>query len=263
MKDEVLNKNGMKDKKNWEGGFLQILASCYFWASLFLVSALLFPIPIILWITTLLFDRRRYILHQFTCRWSDIILGINPYWKVQVEGRDKIDPAQVYVMVANHQSGLDILVLFKLHRHFKWVAKKGLFQIPFIGWNMALNGYIAIERGRGRSKLQMMDKAAESIYAGNSVILFPEGTRSPDGNLQSYKTGAFRLALKTHSPILPVVIKGTHRAIKKGGLLVHYNDNIKLVVLDPIPYESFSHLDSKELASLVYEKTKQELSLSF
>ncbi len=239
--------------------FLQILVSCYFWVSMFLISGILFPVAIFLWVTTVLFDERRYILHQFTCRWADIILGINPYWKVHVEGRNKIDPEKVYVMVSNHQSGLDILVLFKLNRHFKWVAKKGLFIIPFIGWNMALNGYISIERGRGRSKLQMMDKAAESIRAGNSVMLFPEGTRSVDGILQQYKTGAFRLALETRSPIIPIVIKGTHRAIKKGGLLIHKNDQVKLVVLDPIPYESFSHMDNKALASMVFEITRREL----
>jgi 1-acyl-sn-glycerol-3-phosphate acyltransferase len=249
----------MNGKKRRGGDLLQVMASCYFWITLFLVSGLLFPLAILLWITTVLFDRRRYLLHQFTCRWSDLMLGINPYWKVHVKGRNKIDPSQVYVMVANHQSGLDILVLFKLHCHFKWVAKKGLFLIPFIGWNMALNGYISIERGRGRSKLQMMDKAAESIRAGNSVILFPEGTRSPDGNLQTYKTGAFRLALETRSAILPVVIKGTYLAIKKGGLLIHKNDQIELTILDPIPYESFSRMDSKELAAFVHEKTKQEL----
>ena len=107
----------------------------------------------------------------------------------------------------------------------------------------------------------MMDKAADFIRAGNSVILFPEGTRSPDGKLQSYKTGAFRLALETHSPILPIVIKGTHHAIKKGGLLIHKNDHIKLGVLDPIPFESFQHLDPQELARLVHDKTQEELVL--
>lgn len=244
------------------GKGFQVMASGYFWVTLFSVSAILFPVAVFLFITTVFVDRRRFILHQFTCRWADIILGINPYWKVKVLGRNKIDPARVYVMVSNHQSGLDILVLFKLHCHFKWVAKKGLFIIPFIGWNMGFNGYIPIERGRGKSKLQMMDKAAESISAGNSVILFPEGTRSPDGHLQAYKTGAFRLALETRSPILPVVIKGTHHAIKKGGLLIHKNNHIQVVVLDPIPYESFLHLDSRELSMLVFEKTKKEL-LSF
>jgi 1-acyl-sn-glycerol-3-phosphate acyltransferase len=251
----------MTDNKQRTGsGYaVQVALSYYFWASMFLISAILFPVSLFLWFTTVLFDRRRYILHQWTCRWSDIILGINPYWKVRVEGRDKIDPAKTYVMVSNHQSGLDIMVLFKLHRHFKWVAKKGLFRIPLIGWNMALNGYIPIERSRGRSKLQMMDKAADSIRAGNSVILFPEGTRSPDGNLQPYKTGAFRLALDTRCEILPIAIKDTHQAVKKGGLLVHKNDHIRLSVLDPIPYESFSHLDSKELANMVHQKTAEEL----
>ncbi|MFZ4521927.1 MAG: lysophospholipid acyltransferase family protein [Bacteroidales bacterium] len=249
----------MESNEQRDGGILQVMVSCYFWVSLFLISGLLFPLSILIWITTFLFDRRRYILHQFTCRWADIILGINPYWTIMVEGRHKIDPKEVYVMVSNHQSGMDILALFKLHCHFKWVAKRGLFVIPFIGWNMALNGYISIERSRGKSKLQMMDKAAESIEAGNSVMLFPEGTRSPDGSLQVYKTGAFRLALETRSPILPVVIHGTHLAIKKGGLLIHRNDHVRLVILDPVPFEVFSRMDPKTLSQLIHDKTKLEL----
>ncbi len=249
----------MKNIKTGIGFLLQVMVSCYFWATFFLVSALLFPAGVLLWITTVFFDRRRYILHQATCLWSDLMVGINFYWKVQVEGRDKIDPSQVYVMVSNHQSGLDVLVLFKLHTHFKWVAKKELFSIPFIGWQMGLNGYIPIERAHGKSKLKMMDKAAESIAARNSVILFPEGTRSPDGNLHPYKTGAFKLALDARAPVLPIVIKGTHQAIRKGELLVYRNDCIKLVILDPIPFESFSHLDARELSQLIHEKTRLEL----
>jgi 1-acyl-sn-glycerol-3-phosphate acyltransferase len=241
------------EKRKGLGYLIQIVVSCYFWSSLFLVSALLFPVSLFLWVTTVLFDRRRYILHQWTCVWSEIILGMNPYWKVQVEGREKIDPARNYVMVSNHQSGLDIIVLFKLHRHFKWVAKKGLFKIPFIGWNMGLNGYISIERSRGRSKLQMMDKAAESIKAGNSVMLFPEGTRSKDGNLQPFKSGAFRLAKETASDILPVSIKGTFYAIKKGGFIVHKHKSMIVKVLDPVPFGSFKDMDSKTIANHVHD----------
>jgi 1-acyl-sn-glycerol-3-phosphate acyltransferase len=244
----------MQNKRTKIGNLVQIMVSCYFWSSMFLVSALLFPVSLFLWVTTVLFDRKRYILHQWTCRWSDIILWMNPYWKVGVEGREKINPDKVYVMVSNHQSGLDIMVLFKLHRHFKWVAKKGLFIIPFIGWNMWLNGYISIERSRGRSKLQMMDKAVLSLKAGNPVMIFPEGTRSRDGKLQPFKSGAFRLAKETATDILPVAIKGTFHAIQKGGFIVHKNKAMTVTVLDPIPFESFKDLDPKTIGNQVHDQ---------
>jgi 1-acyl-sn-glycerol-3-phosphate acyltransferase len=246
----------MENKKTRLAG---IIISFYFWFSLFFISGLLFPLFLFIFIITFPFDQRRFVMHKITCYWSDLVLTINPYWKVRVEGKNKIDPKTVYVMISNHQSGADILVLFKLYNHFKWVAKKELFHIPFIGWNMWLNGYIPIERSRGRSKLQMMDKAAEAIKNKNSVIMFPEGTRSMDGRLQPFKSGAFRLALETGSDILPVVLKGTFHAIKKGGLLIYKNKNIKTVVLDPIPYESVKKLDSKELANKVFLVIKEEL----
>lgn len=239
--------------------FLQFAASVHFWISLFVVSGLMFPVAVLLWLVTLPFDRRKYLLHQYTCRWADIILAINPYWKVEVDGRSNFDPDTVYVIVSNHQSGLDIVVLFKLHAHFKWVAKKELFKVPFIGWSMALNGYISIERGRGRSKLRMMDRAAQAIREGNPVIIFPEGTRSPDGRLQPYQSGAFRLARETRSPILPVAITGTSGAIRKGGLLVHRNRHMKISILEPIPVERFEGLETKAMAEEVYMLTKQAL----
>ncbi|MEI6898417.1 MAG: lysophospholipid acyltransferase family protein [Bacteroidota bacterium] len=236
-----------------------ILVSIYFWFSLFFISALLFPFFILIFLCTVLFDKRRYVMHKITCGWSTLILFINPYWTARVEGRKNIDSRKTYVMVSNHQSGADILVLFLLFTHFKWVAKKELFYIPFIGWNMWLNGYIPIERSRGRSKLQMMGKAQQAILEGNSIIMFPEGTRSKDGNLQPFKSGGFRLALETECDILPIVLKGTHLAIKKGGLTIHHNREIKVVVLPPIPFESFREKDSKELAGLVHNVVKKEL----
>lgn len=237
-----------------------ILVSTYFWVSLFLISGILFPFFVVIFLLTFAFDKRRYIQHWCTCYWSDIILSSNPYWKVRVEGKSKIDPKKVYIMVSNHQSGADIMVLFLLHRHFKWVAKRELFFVPFIGWNMWLNGYISIERSKGRSKLQMMDNAAEMIHRGNSVMIFPEGTRTKDGNLQTFKSGAFRLALDTQTDILPIAVKGTFQAIKKGGLIIHRNKNIKAVVLDPIPYEKIKELDAKEITHMVRGAIEAELN---
>jgi 1-acyl-sn-glycerol-3-phosphate acyltransferase len=249
----------MKSGEKPNSRFIDHLASYYFWVTLFFISALLFPFTFLLWILTVLFDKRRFLLHKATCCWADIILSINPYWKTRVEGKTKIDPKADYVMVSNHQSGADILVLFKLYSHYKWVAKQSLFYYPFIGWNMWLNGYIPIVRSRGRSKLMMMDRAASAVRAGNSVLIFPEGTRTRDGKIQTFKTGAFRLALDTESPILPIAIIGTYYAINKNSLLIHKNYNIRLVVLDPIPYENIQHLDPKEIATKVHDLIKMEI----
>ncbi|MCX6247905.1 MAG: lysophospholipid acyltransferase family protein [Bacteroidetes bacterium] len=243
-----------------KAGFIDHLVSYYFWFSLFFISALLFPFTLIIWIVTVLFDTRRFILHKATCVWSDIVLFINPYWRTRVTGKNKIDPKETYVMVSNHQSGADILVLFRLYSHYKWVAKQSLFFYPFIGWNMWLNGYIPIVRSRGRSKLMMMDKAVNTVKAGNSVMLFPEGTRTRDGNIQPFKTGAFRIALDTKSPILPIAIKGTFSAINKNSLLIHKNYDIRVVVLDPIPYDEIEHLDPKEIATKVHDLIANELT---
>lgn len=241
---------------------ISFFASLYFWFSLFFISGIFFIFALVLWVFTAPFDKKRKVLHAYTCYWSDFIFTLNPLWKVTVTGRDKIERNTCYVMVANHQSGADIMVLFKLHRHFKWVAKKGLFVIPFIGWNMYLNRYIAIERSVGRSKLQMMDHAAEAIRQGNSVMLFPEGTRSKDGLVHQFKTGAFRLALETQSPILPVALEGTFTAIKKGGFRIRKNRNIRVMVLDPIPYNEVKTMAVREIAALVESRIKSALNQS-
>lgn len=239
---------------------LDYLASIYFWSTLFLISAILFFPAFLVWLLTVMVDRRRFVLHKVTCSWADIVLWINPYWTTHVDGKHKIDPKKTYVMVSNHASGVDILILFRLYRHYKWVAKQSLFYWPFIGWNMWLNGYIPIVRTRGRSKLRMMDKAAEAVRKGNSVMLFPEGTRTRDGELQPFKTGAFRLALETRSPVLPVAIKGTYSAINRNSLLIHKNHNIRLVVLDPVPYEEIADLDPKEIAAKIHDLIADELT---
>lgn len=231
---------------------LRFLASLWFWVELFTISALLFPLSFVIFLLTFLFDKRLLILHQYACLWSYIVLSINPLWKIKIIGREKIDPRQVYVMVSNHQSGADIIVLFLLKTHFKWVAKKSLFAFPFIGWNMWLNRYISVERGKASSMKQMMTDASRTLHQGNSVMIFPEGTRSKDGRLQSFKSGAFHLALKNEVPILPIVISGTSKAIRKGGFLINNNQDIRATVLDPVPYNAFKDLDIKSITEKIH-----------
>jgi 1-acyl-sn-glycerol-3-phosphate acyltransferase len=233
---------------------IQVIASIYFWIELFGLSAILFPVSCLIFLLTFAFDRRLFILHKYTCLWSYIVLKVNPMWRIRVMGREKINPRETYVMVSNHQSGADIIVLFLLWSHFKWIAKKSLFMYPFIGWNMWLNRYISLERGKNSSMRQMMEDAAKALKEKNSVMVFPEGTRSKDGNLQHFKTGAFHLAMDNKVPILPVAISGTSMAIRKGGFLINKNFNIRALVLDPIPYSVIAEMSPKEVAMIVQER---------
>jgi 1-acyl-sn-glycerol-3-phosphate acyltransferase len=200
-----------------------------------------------------LFDRRLVVLHRFTCFWGSLYTWVNPLWPVTVRGREKIDPRETYVMVANHLSLLDILVLFRLFRHFKWVSKIENFKIPCIGWNMRLNRYIPLRRGNRESIVQMMEACEKTLAEGNSVMMFPEGTRSRNGVLQPFKTGAFELALRSNRPLLPIVVEGTSDALPKRGFVLRGRHPIRVTVLDPIPVERFRGLDAKALTEQARE----------
>jgi len=214
--------------------------STFFWAFLVASSLVLFPIALVLWAVTAPFDRRRAALHQFTCFWASLYTWLNPAWPVAIEGREHIRPGATYVMVANHQSLLDILVLFRLFVHFKWVAKIELFKIVCIGWNMSLNRYVKLRRGDPASIARMMETCEERIAEGSSIMMFPEGTRSADGRLKPFKHGAFTLAQRARTPLLPIVVEGTADALPKRGFILQGRHPIRVRVLPEIPYARFA-----------------------
>jgi 1-acyl-sn-glycerol-3-phosphate acyltransferase len=224
------------------------ILSTLFWLFLVGSSCLLFPIAVAIWALTLPFDPKLRALHLFTCFWGSLYTWVNPMWPVRVAGRAKIRRDEAYVMVANHQSLLDILVLFRLFVHFKWVSKIENFRIPLIGWNMRLNRYVELRRGDRTSVVQMLAKCRETLASGSSVMIFPEGTRSPDGRLRAFKPGAFVLAKSTGRPILPIVVEGTSRALPKRGFVLQGRHRIRIEVLDEIPPESFAAESPEELA---------------
>ena len=230
---------------------LRRLGSTVFWAFLVVSSILLFPIAVLIWAATVLFDQRLVLLHRFTCFWASLYSWFNPVWRVRVEGREKIDPNTAYVMVANHQSLLDILVLFRLFTHFKWVSKIENFRVPFIGWNMSLNRYIKLRRGDKESVDQMMAACEQALSEGNSIMMFPEGTRSADGRLKAFKHGAFTLAKRVGAPILPIVVEGTAAALPKRGFVLQGRHAIRIRVLDAIPYARVASLSVEALTEHV------------
>jgi 1-acyl-sn-glycerol-3-phosphate acyltransferase len=235
--------------------------SALFWLGIIVTSLLLFPVAVLIWAVTAPFDRRLRLLHRFTCFWASLYTWSNPGWRVTIEGRDRIRSDIAYVMVANHQSLLDILVLFRLFRHFKWVSKAELFRIPCIGWNMSLNRYIKLRRGDRASIAEMMDASTRTLGEGSSVMIFPEGTRSPDGQLRDFKHGAFTLALRTRSPILPIVIEGTAHALPKRGFVLKGRHPIRVRVLDELPYESFADMSVDALTAHVRDRVAVALEL--
>ena len=155
------------------------------------------------------------------------------------------------VVVSNHQSLVDILAAFRLFLPFKWVAKAELFSLPVVGWNMRLNRYIPIRRGDARSAETMLNAAERTLRAGCSVYLFPEGTRSRTPELRHFKTGAFRLAQRTRTPILPIAISGSRDALPKHSLLLRGKHHIQLTLLEPISAEHVCQLSPEALAAEV------------
>ena len=230
-----------------------------FWIFLTVSSILLFPVAVTIWALTVAFDRRLVVLHRFTCFWASLYTWLNPAWPVTVEGREKIRDDRAYVIVVNHQSLLDILVLFRLFRHFKWVSKIENFRIICIGWNMSLNRYIKLRRGDRESVIQMMAACEKTIAEGSSIMMFPEGTRSMDGRLRAFKPGAFQIAKKTGVPIVPIVLTGTGDALPKRGFVLRGRHPIRLRVLDEIPVESFADKDAETLTEEVRNLFMKEL----
>lgn len=224
-----------------------------------LTSAVFFIVALMIWLLTVTVDRRLILLHLFTSFWASLYLWVMPAWSVHVEGRRRDVWKRNFVIVSNHQSQLDILVAFRLFIPFKWVSKAEVFNLPFIGWNMRLNRYIKLKRGDKAGIARMFAECEEALARGNSIFVFPEGTRSPTGALKPFKTGAFVLAQKMNIPILPVVISGTNAALPKHSLNFHGRQHMHIRVLDPIPAKRFTDMPVADLTEMVRDRLADEL----
>jgi 1-acyl-sn-glycerol-3-phosphate acyltransferase len=226
------------------------LYSALFLSYLVISSVLCFCAALVIWALTRWWDRRLLILHYFSSFWAQMYIWIMPPWQVKIIGREKLQD-QAMVMVSNHQSLLDILVVFGLFFPFKWVSKAENFKLPLIGWNMNLNRYIPIVRGDKLSALKMMSACKEALKLGSAVYFFPEGTRSATGLMKAFKPGAFALAHEMQVPIQLLVINGNKDALPKKSLEINGFHKIQLEVLRLIPYSEFAHLTIEETAVFV------------
>ncbi|MCP3984552.1 MAG: 1-acyl-sn-glycerol-3-phosphate acyltransferase [bacterium] len=239
-------------------GVVRRLGSVVFWAFLTISSILLFPVAVLLWASTVLVDKRLFLLHKLTCFWASLYTWVNPVWQVSIEGREKIRRDETYVMVSNHLSTIDIFVVFRLFTHFKWISKIENFRLPFIGWNMRLNRYIELRRGERASVMQMFRACEQTLADGNSIMMFPEGTRSVDGKLRPFKPGAFELAIRCQKPLLVMTIDGSGDALPKRGFVLRGRHRIRMSVLGEIPVEELGD-DEEALSDRVRAQMAEHL----
>ncbi|HTY18791.1 MAG TPA: lysophospholipid acyltransferase family protein [Myxococcota bacterium] len=157
--------------------------------------------------------------------------------RVDVDGLENVPTRAPVILMSNHQSLVDIAAIVStLPRSQVWrfVAKKELVRVPFFGWSLYTSGHIIIDRGHREKAVRSLERAAERIRSGVSVIVFPEGTRSPTGSLRPFKSGPFHLAVAAQVPIVPITVSGSQRITPKGSLTVHPGA-VKITYGKPIP----------------------------
>lgn len=171
---------------------------------------------------------------QWMRRFGRVTSNLTPLWKFKVEGEAPPDILKrAYVVVSNHESTADPFLLSHLPWDMRWIAKEEIFKMPILGWMMKFGGDIPLRRGERDSVKQMMDEAKRTLAAGMPLMIFPEGTRSKDGNLLPFKDGAFQLAIEMGVPVLPLALAGTRNCRPKGSKW--FGDaNAIVKVLDPI-----------------------------
>ena len=197
-------------------------------------------------ITVSFFSKNGESVHSVARAWGKCILWVSGI-RVQTHGFDPEVAGRSCIFMSNHQSNYDIPVLYGgLPVQFRWLAKAELFKIPIFGSGMSSAGYISIDRSNRKSAFKSLAKAAEMIRNGTSVMIFPEGTRSSDGGLLSFKKGGFVLAVDAGVPIVPIMITGTHDIMPKGRLLISRR-HVRIDVGQPIQSADYTRKTKDDL----------------
>jgi 1-acyl-sn-glycerol-3-phosphate acyltransferase len=227
-----------------------ILRSAWVW---FAVALLIFLwLPLLAIIRAFDSDPVRYRTGRWFRRLGAAMCRVNPQWRITINGAGRItNPRTPYVVVSNHQSHADIPILSNLPWEMKWVAKKELFSIPFVGWMMTLSNDIPVDRSDRRSGAKMLLTAAKVLEQHCSVIFFPEGTRSPDGRVGRFNDGAFHLAIRSGVPILPIAIEGSHSCLPKKSLVFGAPSDVAVTLLPEISTSGLTTADAPALSARV------------
>ena len=191
------------------------ILSLWSWFALGVIVIVWTPIVFLVWIATTPFDKGRYATGYTFRRLCVLHQWLNPLWKFKTSGQLPANKRNPYVMVSNHESFVDMLLLSHLKMEMKYLSKESFLRIPLVGWMMKMSGDVSVLRGDRSSGAAALIVCEKWLKRKMSVMIFPEGTRSSDGEMRSFKDGAFILAIRTQTPMLPVVVHGTRSALRK------------------------------------------------
>ena len=236
---------------------LYVIFSAFTWFEIFILFIAFMPFQLILFIFTAPFDRHKKIMHYHGSLWASLALFLSPVFRVKVLGKEHLDRKRNFVVVMNHQSLLDILLSFRLFYPVKMIGKKVLAKVPVIGWNLYLSGHILVDRHDRKSQFNAIRRMEEILEDGDSMLIYPEGTRTRDGLISEFKKGAFRSAAATGTDLLPVVLDGAYQALPKSGFIVKGVYTLTMNVMPPIPVERGA--DPAELARTSHDIMSEEL----
>ena len=239
---------------------MDILKSIIVWIIGICYIIITYPLNIIVWLLALPFDTDRRLVHWFLAQESFVLSYLIPIWKIHIEGREKAKKGSTYVIISNHQSMLDIIILNCLRYKFKWISKIENIKVPVIGQYLIMADYIIVDRDNEDSKAEMLERSYNSLKTGMSIMMFPEGTRSLNNELGFFRRGAFQLALQADVPILPVIIDGTGGILPKHGFIFSSGFQIRIKVLDPVFPADFGTDIPDNLALKFSQLMKSELS---
>ena len=218
------------------------ILSAWSWFTFGVLVVVWLPLMTAVWLVTAPFDNGRYRTGYLFRKLPVVHSYINPFWKFRVSGSLPSDPRRPYVVVSNHESFVDILLISHLPFEMKWLSKAEMFKIPVVGWLMSLANDIRLSRGEISSASDAMKQCADRLSKKVSVLIFAEGTRSTTGELGKFKNGAFRLAIETGCPILPVAVHGCRSALRPKDWRMGFS-TAEVRVLEPIEVEGLTNRD--------------------
>ncbi len=233
---------------------------CSVWSWLVLGASMVgwLPLMALIRFITRRTDPGRYWVGYMFRQIAVLMATLNPLWRFRISGSMPADPRRPYLVVSNHESFVDILLISHLPWEMKWLSKAELFRIPVLGWLMRLAGDIPVDRGNPRAAAEAMVRCKAILRDEKvSVIIFPEGTRSETDEMLPFKDGAFRLAIDAGVPILPLAVSGAATALRKHDW--RFGHSIAEVrVLQPVETEGLARADIGALRDRVWQMIAAE-----